>query len=234
MKRFKNVYLDEIHKRLPGDMGSKVLQTTPDDLYYTLSDLGFDLSGTGSWGSVYTHPTQFFAIKIFEVSDTAYLAWINFCKKHSDQPLLPKFRGGVHLLHTAEQDMYAVRVEKLRKPDKPAEFQKIVELRNAMISIAIRQRVSKTVTQLEMVTKNINDAIKEHSPFLKKIVAYATNVGYQDFNPDNFMFRGNQIVITDPMKGFGRTDKAIALHTKFAREDVRNFLRQGVKTIDHI
>lgn len=70
---------------------------------------GWKPLGRGKYGVVFAKDNYPYIIKVF-MKDTAYLKWLNFCKKNQDNPWLPMIKGKVVKVGT---HFMAVRLEKL-------------------------------------------------------------------------------------------------------------------------
>lgn len=79
----------------------------------TLKDLmdshGWHALGRGKYGATFGKDNYPYIIKVF-MKDTAYLKWLDFCKKNQNNPWVPKIRGKVVKLGT---HFMAVRLERL-------------------------------------------------------------------------------------------------------------------------
>lgn len=70
---------------------------------------GFRPLGDGRYGYVFGNPKYPYVIKVF-MRDTAYLKWLDWAKRHQDNPYVPKIRGKVIKIGNL---FMAVRLEKL-------------------------------------------------------------------------------------------------------------------------
>lgn len=82
---------------------------------YTLDDYmtenGFRRIGSGKYGVAYAHPQKDYILKVF-MRDAAYLKWLDFAKRHPNNPHVPKIRGKAVKLGKL---LMAVRLEKLER-----------------------------------------------------------------------------------------------------------------------
>lgn len=249
MKSFKE-HLDEIYKRLPstgGDVSTDLRLTTYAHLsdwndnsmgVATLQELGFKRAGSGSWGSVIVSKDYPFAIKFFEVSDRAYLAWYHFCVANAGRsPLLPVFRGKPHVVKMLDREVFAVRMEKLAEKHWGGDADKVDLLRglkDLIIDHALRvdgltyDSDASSDIEKQRRASSIQIIVDRYGSFVKKIAAYISHVGTQDLHYGNVMFRGSQVVITDPMKwmGEGKGDILQQKLSEKSHKEFRNFLRQ--------
>lgn len=134
-------------------------------------DKGFDLLGSGNYGSVFGHKKYPYVLKIF-MKDSAYLRWIKFAMDNKNNPYVPKIRGKVVKITPM---IYAIRLEKLT----PGSF-------SGPFAEAYRQWQSDPNYVSD--DKNIQD-ILDYFQKNKKLL---------DLHSDNVMMRGNQMVVIDP------------------------------------
>lgn len=66
--------------------------------------------GEGGYGSIMQHDSVPYVIKLFDVTDTAYVKFIQLVRSHHSNPHFPKFRGQVI---TLSDQVLAIRLEKL-------------------------------------------------------------------------------------------------------------------------
>lgn len=79
-----------------------------------MAKFGFKPVGEGNYGAVFENPQYPYIIKVF-MKDTAYLKWLDFAKRHQNNPFVPKIKGKVTRIGPY---FMAVRLEKL----SPAPF----------------------------------------------------------------------------------------------------------------
>lgn len=72
---------------------------------------GFTRLGEGNYASVFGRNDYPWILKVFSLSDRAYLAWIQFSKANPDNPFVPQFKGNVVRFNNA---VGVIRVEKLK------------------------------------------------------------------------------------------------------------------------
>ena len=73
---------------------------------------GFEAIGAGSYAGVWEHSSYPYVVKIFRSDDKAYIAWLNWCKSHQSNSLVPKIKGNMVKINPY---FLCVRLEKLTK-----------------------------------------------------------------------------------------------------------------------
>lgn len=182
MLSFKN-YLVEL--RNPADIakfkksvaGFDKVDTRDNSWSYDLPQLmgkyGFKTLGSGKYGFVFGNPSYPYVLKIF-MKDSAYLKWIEFCKKNQSNPYIPKIRGKVVKITPM---FYAIRLEKLTPYSHGGGTQF-----NKDYSAWKADKLYKSSD------KNIQD-ILDYFSIHKDLL---------DLHGENMMMRKNQLVIIDP------------------------------------
>ena len=150
---------------------------TRNDIIQLLGKYGFTLTGEGFYGQVFINPNHDYALKVFR-KDTGFMNWLNFCRKHQNNPYIPKIKGKIIRI---TPNIFAIRIEKLEE----ANFSEI----------------DNFTTVLTQMIENE----KEVPPILKDIIEFFRTVSSTlDINNfENFMERPSDghIVITDPVAG---------------------------------
>jgi len=186
-----------------------------DDVRFNLKDYmakyGFTQLGFGGFASVFKSPKHKFVLKVFG-ENPGFLKWIAHCQEHQDNPYLPKFQGKPVKIHNT---YYAVRMESLTHKD---------EALQTKISNVINFLVDKSQILYSKSDEEIENSHTGNSRFfitywdrllqmmpdyrqdrdLKAAVLAVRQIaqGHSiDLNSGNIMFRGDQIVITDPISG---------------------------------
>lgn len=92
-----------------------------------MSKFGFNNVGSGKFGTVFINPNYPYVVKIF-MRDTAYLKWLDFCKRNQGNKFVPKIKGKVVKVGNL---FMAVRLEKLRPADLPFDLPADAEIYKA-------------------------------------------------------------------------------------------------------
>lgn len=152
---------------------------------------GFRNLGSGHFGAVYGSPKHNFVLKIFAARDTNYISWVQWCLKHQANPYVPKFKGG---LVKVNQTLRGIRLEKLTSPTSnnlSMAIKDAIKVQRfngeSLKSIAFKYNVP--------ISALLNDDLAEIRTFL---FPYYKR-GFLDLHPGNFMARGSQLVIIDPI-----------------------------------
>lgn len=158
-----------------------------------LRDKGFKLLGHGQYGTVFTHPSLPYAIKVF--SDAGgYSTFVNYCTNNSHNEHLPKFRGKIIRIN---EDYAFCRLEILTS----------VSTQQAAMMDDISNIVSTTGKSLNWrrLMDCFDSSYAEHGfteSMFQTIVSLARiSYVHYDLHGENIMRRGDTIVIIDPFTG---------------------------------
>ena len=150
---------------------------------------GFNLAGSGKYGSVYINPKYQFVIKVF-MKDSAYLRWLSFCRKNQDNPFVPKMKGKVLRITDI---FYAVRIEKLDE----FEWSKIRNVSVNKLFMWALDEFEEGDGPLRMTHNDDIDDVFAH---------FDKNRELFDLHDGNMMMRNNkQLVVIDPYYNFYNT-----------------------------
>ena len=168
---------------------------------------GFDALGSGSFGTVWSHPKLSYVLKVFSDTDVAYIDWISTAQQHKDNPHMPKFVSP--RLMRIVPGVVAIRTEKLSDISQSA--YEILTPIQKIIDTAVINKISPGTI---IVRKGME---MESSPKYKNFMAYCRSYpdfvpaldilakfigrpGYrQDLHDENIMMRGPVMVFTDPV-----------------------------------
>ena len=157
--------------------------------------------GSGSYGEVYGAPNNDVVYKIGDATDNAgYLAFINTLEKQkTHNPFFPKIYGVRYLKkehHWREQIYFVVAMEKLKRLS--SKHMPVVRFFNAELENDDDAYDLDQANKLLGVKRVVPEPLKKAITVLKT----ASKNGYEvdwDLHEGNFMLRGNQIVVTDPL-----------------------------------
>jgi hypothetical protein len=154
-----------------------------------LTKAGYKKLGSGLFGEVYARPGEDFVLKLFNVTDHAYIIFLNFCLKNIGNSNLPKFNGK---MVRVTEETYAVRMERLVK--SPKSDSSILELiRDAFYDYLWADEEHNDADKLEQIDPNLADT-------LSALADYCVGKSIRnDLHPANIMKRGTTFVITDPI-----------------------------------
>lgn len=167
-----------------------------DSINKLMSDHGFQIGGSGNYGSVFIHRNLPYIVKIF-MKDTAYLHWLSFCFANQHNPYVPKIRGKVAKLTGT---FFAIRMERLTQNEYAAKT----------FSAKLDRLLDLGPTG-DVDLDSIVDVMKRHRPLL-------------DIGDWNIMLRGKQPVLIDPFYNWIVADK-FTDNPKYTidPEDISNF-----------
>lgn len=159
-----------------------------------LKDLGWYTLGQGANAKVFGNPSYPYVLKLFSTDDYCYRAFLTYAIANQSNPLLPKVRGK---LLRITNDILAVRLEKLTKISE-MEFAKydriLTELFNNIYLL------TSGSDHADEVFRNIQKKFPKYTNFIKTMIDIFSKVRCDpDLHAGNFMLRGKQIVVIDPV-----------------------------------
>lgn len=163
---------------------------------------GFKQIGTGGAASVWEHPDLDYVLKVFDNKDHAYMEWVDTCLYYRNNPCLPKFvsprifRLNDKLNYVRMEKLTPAAttygrlcleiydaVEKLSKDDEDEYDDEGFNIRNYPAITNYLQKCPSLLNTIRMIAQMIEQGHGEN-----------------DCNASNIMLRGDQIVITDPLR----------------------------------
>jgi hypothetical protein len=147
---------------------------------------GYTALGAGGYGVVFDHP-KFggrFVLKCF--SDPLYEEFVSWCMTRASDPHLPKFIGKI-IKYNARYRM--VRIERLT-PLQGANVSRVQTISYAVMGDG--QDLSSDIDPQDAGLVQTLQAIKAHSNWVEHL----------DLEPQNFMQRGQTVVVIDPIATF--------------------------------
>lgn len=183
-------------------------------------EYGIEVVGSGSFGTVFWHPSWNFVYKIFE-EDTGYMQFVEYAMKHPHNPHLPKILRAprqIHAFHMRHHQtspkLWAVKIEKLDGVVGEAR----AFLNDGRVWFATRRFVANQLDPNDDdmsirghpvdSSQHLEDVFNKFQQFdLRGIVTTLADLADEcdispfdfDLHDQNFMMRGNDIVIIDPM-----------------------------------
>lgn len=151
-----------------------------------LKKKGFKELGYGSFGATYTHPNYPWVFKLF-YNDPSYFKFFEFVRANQGNPYLPKIKGKYIKIANG---VYVVRIEKLQEFNWRDEKQK--EIAKAIEDIYSPAQIKKRAARIKQVSPLLYTTLEK----ISKIVGKGDQL---DLHSGNFMFRGDTVVITDPI-----------------------------------
>lgn len=158
-----------------------------------MTNNGFTAMGSGSFGTVWSHPKLQYVLKVFRATDVAYLGWVNVCIQNKNNPHFPKFISTKAFPITPE--VSAIRMEKLT-PTRGQLMDDIIYFIKLTLHNETR-RMSKE--EIDLFNKYCN-AYPQLMDAIQILKEFSYKSGFKfDIHTGNFMLRGNTLVITDPV-----------------------------------
>ena len=178
--------------RNPGFSGYTATQA--DNLTAQLKSYGWTLAGYGYSSLVFKNPKFNYVLKVFEYQNTDWIKFANWAMQHQDNPFVPKFIGKIRKISPSA---YAVRME-LLEPIKDSSFY------NQYVAPEIQQiKKNNYVDWSDVFWDKNEEFLQQNYPQLFQIIDFLNNLrtdsGDLDLHANNFMRRGNTLVITDPV-----------------------------------
>lgn len=165
-----------------------------------LKNNGYEKIGRGSFASVWGKPGEDFLIKIFDNSDRAYPAFVNLAMNHRNDHF-PKFKGKLIQIN----DKYSgIRIERL-EPMSDSQFKSlglepVYKFLNYVRDVERGVEKNWHSDQVKSVLQQIESLEKSQPGIKQALTLIAQNLNYTfDIQPQNFMLRGNTVVILDPI-----------------------------------
>lgn len=169
-----------------------------DELYEYLEEQGLDLLGNGAFGVVVDYDD--FVVKIFDATDIGYLGFIHFCETVGPNRYLPE----IYYSERISDLLHMVVIERLdtkKNIEKDKEYKGIRwhGLRCDFVpSCGLNEDVKAVLSLMKTYREEYNFAVEEHNS-TTRIEGGEYKVGIcHDIHSSNIMFRGKQLVITDP------------------------------------
>lgn len=155
------------------------------------SDLGFKKIGVGNFGTIYKNDVYPYVIKIFNAKDINYISWLQWSIKNQSNRFVPKIKGS---LSKVNDSLFAIRLEPLTECKDTKQVLALEVLINHPSSVD-----NLTDPYYQIGIKRLSENPKEDLD-LKTVCEFLHKKQHQlDLGIDNFMMRGDQIVIVDPL-----------------------------------
>ena len=168
--------LDEMVTR-PGTMYGAAL---------ILFDAGYFQLGRGSFGTVYSKLGANHVLKLFKSTDRAYRTFVQLVINNPNSHF-PKFKGKMMKI---TDDYYAIRMEKLRENSD----QSLADILENYILFKQGENTRGATIAMRDLNKTQRGIKKACDIIAKGISTHGVDLHY-----GNIMWRGNTIVIVDPM-----------------------------------
>lgn len=163
---------------------------------YELKQRGYEKLGKGAYASIWAKPGENTIVKLFDNDDVPYQKYISLISSNPNDHF-PKLKGKIVKINSKYN---AIRMEKL-EPISDSDFMKLGlgpvyhylnYLKDPNISPLSDENKQDVLTKI--------DQLESDQPGIKKAFEIlAKNFKSFDIKPDNFMLRGNIIVIIDPV-----------------------------------
>ena len=160
-----------------------------------LTDHGYERVAGGTYAVVYGKPGANTVLKLVHKKDVAYLAFVKMALENQSNPHFPRFSSKLIRLN---DDYKAVRMERLT-PGKGAE-----DNYRSFIAYGLDlyfARKGNWNSMVDHAKESIRNAF-EKNPKLQEacdIMIKSLSQYVNDLHPGNVMFRGDTLVITDPV-----------------------------------
>lgn len=185
-----------------------------------LQSHGWHLLGTGVEAAVAEHPEKSYVLKIFN-SDSAYKEFVKFVQDHAQNPHLPRFSRYVKripgtifsyvrmekLTPITKENLignYANYMLTLKQIDEKMDMEMLHWSLNHLVEDALA-RAGWDSTQAHTDYDHMYELLggkppTDWSSLVLQLATYAQNLGHKDWDlhTNNFLTRGNTLVIADP------------------------------------
>jgi hypothetical protein len=167
---------------------------------------GYTVYGVGGNGSALKHPGKNYIYKIFSSrsENIGYHAYVNWVLKHPNNPYVPKIGRPTKLANTShgsttgpmKRDFYFIRIEILdpAKGENDPRFKKYIDPK---YDLKNTDRFKRDFAVAPTLFDHAKGSLWFNDKNYKEIWDFAAD--QLDMSIDNVMFRGDQLVITDPM-----------------------------------
>lgn len=184
-----------------------------------LEESGYDVKklGQGVFGIVFEKPGGKDVYKVFTARDKGYLSFLKYAKANQDNPHLPRIYGNImrvemplNNIRSQGKDWIIVRLEKLQPSDDayPDEHQigNYLQFTPMPSPEEIEELDNNGLLDMEMeMALEFQREYPQLAEVLDWVNANANRVQgiHIDLHDENFMQRGDTVVITDPYSYFG-------------------------------
>jgi len=166
------------------------------DYLMRLRKLNITEIGDGGFGRVFQHPEfSNVAVKVVR-SDTQYLRFARFARRHPANPYLPKIADIVSVHFDDSKDGFIVFTERLRPAPAKLwlQFQEFLPKSTWPWSLAPNSVKRLSSAGWQWLAAEAQDTnVREFATFAFK------NMARLDLSQSNLMARGSQLVFTDPV-----------------------------------
>lgn len=155
---------------------------------------GWVLKGSGSFGSVLHKPGKDYVYKIYYDDGNTYKQYVKWAFHNQSNPFVPKVGKLIKIPGT--DDVYANKIEIL----KPAKGENDLRFKQY-----IKDGIERTNYDNPFVDEDFGlldyalYSLYETNPDFYELIENVKKFGALDMHKDNVMWRGDQLVITDPV-----------------------------------
>ena len=174
------------------------------DAYYTAKEMiraqGAETClGSGAYGRVYGSNKSDVVYKMGDASDNeGYLAFIKtLSKQKTHNPYLPRIYGVRFIKDSKGNEYFVVAMERLQS--LPSKYYRVAKLMDDMITEDNKDRNDAEVEKIVGIKRSVPKELTQAIRVLR--AAYNSNKRNLDWDlhSGNFMLRGRQVVVTDPL-----------------------------------
>lgn len=183
----------KITELLQESIVNEVTRPPIDDAKEILEKAGYQMIGSGFESLVFQRPGDPHVLKLIDAYATAYFDFIKLAQS-SDNPHFPRFRG--KLINVLPGYYQAIRMEPLTPlSGNDKAVARIIDNYTKALQDANGQPIDfPGIDEVEQSQPGIKEACQMIVDSL-----YSKQHYFNDLHIDNFMMRGNTIVITDPV-----------------------------------
>jgi hypothetical protein len=156
---------------------------------------GWHFKGQGYFGSVLHKPGSKYVYKIYYDDDNTFRKYVNWARVQKDNPYVPKV-GKVTLV-PGTKDIYVTKMELLEPTAgrNDPRFQKYINPEAANAWFAERGFGGEKFPLFDQMMASL----RQTDPHFEAIAEFAEKTGHLDLHYNNVMFRGDQLIVIDPV-----------------------------------
>jgi hypothetical protein len=157
-------------------------------------------SASGHFGSVLVNPGKDYVYKIFYDDDVAYRRYVEWVHRNSRNDFVPKIGKVIRVPGT--DDIFLVKIEKLEPVTNVNDprFDRYINLDNGnpRFDQYIDPEYNGNPQDHDKITMALESLFRFDKEF-NEIVSFAMEVGELDIHYENVMWRGKDLIVTDPV-----------------------------------
>ncbi len=165
-----------------------------------LEKKGAQYLGSGLYAEVYQLPKSKNVVKVFS-HDVAYLEYLTTITKYQQNPFFPRIKKIVTYTATKKHKYTVVEMEALQERDNDRTWNLCGNLEDTLCSVDDEDDSSRHGIEwgVKKMSRMFKTAKKKHLREVVTIMSDLFRMHGSDLHTGNVLFRGKQLVITDPV-----------------------------------